>query len=122
VNSRKIMTNNLKSNFFSKRKSDKEKLNFSITSTYITMLSFISILLLYYVWILNVNATKWDNIRQLEIEKRNLLIEKELLDVKIAELESLSTILQEDDLEDMEKVTDPDYLVIKEWVKYVYNY
>ncbi len=122
MNSRKIMTNNLKSNFFSKRKSDKEKLNFSITSTYITMLSFISILLLYYVWILNVNATKWDNIRQLEIEKRNLLIEKELLDVKIAELESLSTILQEDDLEDMEKVTDPDYLVIKEWVKYVYNY
>ncbi|QFR38701.1 hypothetical protein A9Q91_00510 [Candidatus Gracilibacteria bacterium 28_42_T64] len=122
MNSRKIMTNNLKSNFFSKRKSDKEKLNFSITSTYITMLSFISILLLYYVWILNVNATKGDNIRQLEIEKRNLLIEKELLDVKIAELESLSTILQEDDLEDMEKVTDPDYLVIKEGVKYVYNY
>ena len=78
-------------------------------------------LLIYYVWILNVNATKGYNIRQLEIEKRNLLIEKELLDVKIAELESLSNILWKDDLENMEKVKEPDYLVIKEWVQYVYK-
>jgi len=122
VNSRKVMTNNLKSNFFSKRKSDKEKLNFSITSTYITMLSFISILLLYYVWIVNVNATKWDDIRQLEIEKRDLLIEKEQLDVKIADLESSTYIEQDENTDHMEKVIDPDYIVIKEGVKYVYNY
>jgi len=49
-------------------------------------------------------------------------MEKELLDVKIAELESLSTILQDDDLKYMEKVKDPDYLVIKDDVKYVFNY
>ena len=122
MNSRKVMTNNLKSNFFSKRKSDKEKLNFSITSTYITMLSFISILLLYYVWIVNVNATKWDDIRQLEIEKRDLLIEKEQLDVKIADLESSTYIEQDENTDHMEKVIDPDYIVIKEGVKYVYNY
>jgi hypothetical protein len=33
--------------------------------------------------------------------------------VKIAELESLSNILSNDDLIDMEKVEEPDYLVIK---------
>jgi hypothetical protein len=49
------------------------------------------------------------------------LIEKELLDVKIAELESLSNILQKEDTKEMEKVEDPDYLVIKENVQYVYN-
>lgn len=111
----------LKSDFYSKRKKTKEKLDFWITSTYITLLSLIVCLLLYYVWILNVNATKWYNIRILEIEKRNLLIEKELLDVKIAELESLSNILQKEDTKEMEKVEDPDYLVIKENVQYVYN-
>ncbi len=60
-------------------------------------------------------------IRQLELKKSNLLIEQQLLDVKIAELESLSTILKEDDLENMEKIENPDYLVIKEGVQYVYN-
>ena len=78
-------------------------------------------LLLYYVWILNANATKGYNIRILEEQKSNLLIEKELLDVKIAELESLSNIMQDDDVKEMEKVENPDYLVIKENVKYVYN-
>ena len=115
------ITTNLKSNFLSKRKKDKETLNFWLTSTYITLLSLIVCLLHYYVWILNVNATKWYNIRILEIEKRNLLIEKELLDVKIAELESLWNILGEDDIKEMEKVETPDYLVIKENVQYVYN-
>ena len=117
----KIITKNLKRSFFSFRKEEKEKFNFWIASTYITMLSLISLLLLYYVWILNVNATKWDSIRKLEIEKRHLLIEKELLDVKIAELESLETILQSSIINNMEKVIEPSYLVLKEWVNYVYN-
>jgi len=51
-----------------------------------------------------------------------LLMEKELLDVKIAELESLSTILHEDDLQNMERIEDPEYLVVKDDVQYVYNY
>jgi len=78
-------------------------------------------MLLYYVWILNVNATKGYNIRKLEIEKKQLLMEKEILDVKIAELESLSTILSDDDLQNMQRVKDPKYLVIKDDVQYVYN-
>ena len=117
-----VINKNIKRSFFSNRKKEKEKFNFWITSTYITLLSLISLLLLYYVWILNVNATKGYNIRELEIEKKTLLMEKELLDVKIAELESLSTILQKDNLQNMEKIDEPEYLVIKDDVQYVYNY
>ena len=116
------MNKNIKKSFLSKRKKEKEKFNFWITSTYIALLSVISLLLLYYVWMLNVNATNGYNIRELEIEKKVLLMEKELLDVKIAELESLSTILQEDDLQNMKRVENPEYLVIKDDVQYVYNY
>ena len=119
--SSKILIKNFDSNFSSKRKKEKESFNFWITSTYITMITLIAWLLLYYVWILNVNATKGYNIRELEIEKRQLEIERELLEVKIAELESLSTILKDDDVKHMEKVENPDYLVIKEWVQYVYK-
>lgn len=116
-----IINKKFKKSFFSRRKKEKEKFDFWITSTYIALLSLISLLLLYYVWILNVNATKGYNIRELEIEKKTLLMEKELLDVQIAELESLSTILQDDDLQNMEKIWEPDYLVIKDNVQYVYN-
>ncbi len=117
-----IVTKDFSQNYFSKRKKEKEKFTFWVNSTYIALLSIISMLLLYYVWILNVNATKWYNIRQLEIEKKNLLMEKEKLDVKIAELESLSNIMSESDMENMEKIENPDYLVIKNDVQYVYNY
>jgi cell division septal protein FtsQ len=117
-----ITNKEFKKSYFSRRKKEKEKFNFWITSTYIALLSLISLLLLYYVWILNVNATKGYNIRELEIEKKTLLMEKELLDVQIAELESLSTILWDDDLQNMERVWDTDFLVIRDDVQYVYNY
>ena len=117
-----IINNNIKRSFSSKRKTEKDQFDFWVTSTYIALLSLISLLLLYYVWILNVNATKGYNIRELEIEKKTLLMEKELLDVKIAELESLSTILSDNDLQNMNKIEDVDYLVIKDDIQYVYNY
>ena len=117
-----IINKNLKRNFLSQRKKNKDSFDFGITSTYIALLSLISLMLLYYVWILNVNATKGYNIRELEIEKKQLLMEKEILDVQIAELESLSTILSDDDLQNMERIGDPEYLVIKDDVQYVYNY
>jgi hypothetical protein len=48
-------------------------------------------------------------------------MEKEILDVQIAELESLSNILKEEDLENMEKIEEADHLVIKENIQYVYK-
>nr|MDD3720691.1 hypothetical protein [Candidatus Gracilibacteria bacterium] len=116
----KIVLSEDKSPFVSKRWKEKQNIKFDINSTYIIMVGFICLLLIYYIWIINVNATKGFSIRQLEIEKKNLLIEKEQLDVKIAELESLGSI-KEEDTQDMEKVENPDYLVIKEGVNYVYN-
>jgi hypothetical protein len=73
------------------------------------------------VWILNVNATQGYNVRQIEMERRNLEAQLNLIQAKIADLESLNTIMKDDDLKDMEKVENPDYLVIREGVQYVYN-
>lgn len=114
------MTTNLKNNFYSQRKKEKDKFQVWVTSTYIIMLSFISVLLLYYVWMLNANATKWENIRQLTNQMEQLKLERQRLDVRISEVESLDTIDQ--DRKDMENIENPDYLVIKDNVNYVYNY
>lgn len=121
MTTRNLLKSELKKSFFSKRKKEKENFNFWIRSTYITMLTLICGLLLYYILMLNSTATKGYNIIELEKEKRNLIIEKERLDVKIAELESLDTISGQEDTSIMEPVENADYLVIKENVQYVYN-
>ncbi|MDR1988034.1 MAG: hypothetical protein LBQ24_04765 [Candidatus Peribacteria bacterium] len=79
-------------------------------------------LLLYYVWMLNASATQGYTIRDLEVEKNKLLMEKAKLDVQIAELDSLSNIMNSTDLQNMEKIENPNYLVIKDNVQYTYNY
>jgi len=119
----KIVLSEDKLPFISKRWKEKQNIKFDISFTYIIMIGFIFLLLIYYIWIINTNATKWFSIRQLEQEKKNLMIEKEQLEVKIANLESLDWIKDEnmENIENMEKVENPDYLVIKEWVNYVYN-
>lgn len=117
----KIISQDFSKNFYSKRKKAKEKFNFWVNSTYLSLLSIITILLLHYVWILNINATQWYNIIQLNLEKSDLMKEKEKLDLKIAEIQSLSEIMSEENKQNMEKVTDPDFLVIKNDVQYVYN-
>lgn len=108
-------------NFFSRRKRDQEKLQFGYQSTYVALMSIISFLLVYYVWILNANATQWYNIRQLEKTQNELKVELDRLNVKIAELESLDSVSSDDIFNNMEPIEDPDYLVIKEGVQYVYN-
>ncbi|MDR3151090.1 MAG: hypothetical protein LBU14_06035 [Candidatus Peribacteria bacterium] len=49
-------------------------------------------------------------------------MEKAKLDVQIAELDSLPNIINSEDSKNMEKIENPDYLVIKENIKYTYNY
>lgn len=109
-------------NFFSERKYQRDSEEIGLHTTYIFMIGLIGFLLIYYVWILNVNATQGYNIIELEKEKRELELKKWFLDVKISELESLGTIMKEEDSQNMEPVGNPDYLVIKEGVQYVYNY
>lgn len=108
--------------FSSQRKREKEKLTFGYQSTYMTLLWLIGFLLLYYVWILNANATQGYSIRKLEKVQNELKVELDRLDVKIAELDSLENISSDELLQDMIPIEDPNYLVIKESDKYVYNY
>jgi len=110
------------SNFSSKRKRQREEFTFWLRKTYVIMLWVMISLLIYYVWILNVSATRGYNIIELETEKRSLLLEKEILDVKIAELESLENILNTDDMKGMEQAWDPNFIVINSEQQYTYNY
>jgi len=66
------------------------------------MLTIISALIFYYVILINTNATLGYDIRDLEDIQRNLILEEELLDVKIAELESLTNILKDNATDTME--------------------
>lgn len=108
--------------FISNRKKAKQELTKWVNSTFIIMIGLIISLFLYYVWTLNANATAWYEIRELEREKNQLLSEKEIIRVKISQLESSDNINKDEEAKkDMEKVEDPEYLVIKQWVQYVYN-
>lgn len=70
---------------------------------------------------LNTTATKGYNIIELEKEKSRLIIEQERLNKKIGALESLDALGNQKANGLMEDVEQPDYLVIKENVQYVYN-
>lgn len=107
--------------FFSQRKTTRENFKLWVNTTYILALLFIWILWIYYVWTLNINATKWYNIRNLELLKNSLTIEKELLEVKIAEFESLSTLMKWDWVNNMEKVDKAEFLVVKDMKNYAFK-
>ncbi|MDP2103978.1 MAG: hypothetical protein Q8K26_03590 [Candidatus Gracilibacteria bacterium] len=100
--------------FFSERKTSRENYRFSFTQTYVLALIMIGILGIYYVWILNVNATKGYNIRNLEITRKNLTFENNLLTIRIAEAESLDTLSTNPMVAAMETVDSPGYLVLKD--------
>lgn len=100
--------------FFSQRRLLKENFKMNITSTYIMVLLFIGVLWIYYVWTLNCNATRWYNVRRLEITQKNLNIEKELLEVRVAELESLNYLLSSSIVKNMKKIESPKYIVSNE--------
>lgn len=107
--------------FFSQRKTTRENFKLWVNTTYILALLFIWILWIYYVWTLNINATKWYNIRNLELLKNSLTVEKELLEVKIAEFESLSNLIKWDWVNNMEKVDKAEFLVVKDIRNYAFK-
>lgn len=111
-----------KSNFRSYRKIERQELNSWLQSTYVFLISTIVLLLFYYVWILNANATQGYSIRKLEDEKRNLLFQQQVLESKIADIDSLDTVLDSKEAENMEKVENHDFIVIKDDKQYTYNY
>jgi hypothetical protein len=100
--------------FFSERKTTRENYKLSFTNTYILALLMIWFLGIYYVWTLNVNATKWYVIRNLEIERRNLIFEDNLLNMKVAEVQSLNNVANDPSIMVMETAENPQYLVLKD--------
>jgi hypothetical protein len=94
------------------------RLNF--TQTYILALVLLAFLGIYYVWILNTNATKGYEIRNLEIRQHELAFEESLLKIKIAEAESLSTITAQPKVVKMDTIDSPQYLVLKD-INYTYK-
>ncbi len=118
----KITLKDYKKAFVSKRKQAKQELHQWINSTFIILLSLICSLFVYYVWTLNSNATAWYNIRDLEREKNQLLLEKEFIKTKLGQLETISTIQNDSSLfEDMQKIEESNYLVIETDKQYVYQ-
>jgi hypothetical protein len=107
--------------FLSERKTIRENFKLWVNSTYILTLLFIGFLWIYYVWTLNVNATKWYNVRNLEIQKNSLKVERDLLEVKVAELESISNIMKWEWTDIMEKSTNSDFLVVEDDRNYAFK-
>ena len=92
------------------------------SKTYAGILGIIACLLLYYVWVLNANATQWYTIQQLRQTQTDLQVQLDRLNIRIAEISSIEAISNEDIMKDMIEVGTPEYLVIRENVQYVYNY
>lgn len=107
--------------FLSDRKTTRESFKLWVNSTYILTLLFIWFLGIYYVWTLNVNATKWYNIRTLDIKRNALNVEKDLLDVKIAEMQSLSNLMQWEGVQMMEASKDADFIVVNDLKNYAFT-
>lgn len=100
--------------FFSERKTTRENYKLSFTKTYIIALLMIWFLWIYYVWTLNINATKWYTIRNLEIQRRDLVFKENLLNMKIAEIQSLNNVANDPTILVMETSENPKYLVLKD--------
>lgn len=118
----KLIVRDPQKNFFSKRKKEKEKLQFGYQSTYIAMVGVIIFLLMYYIWTLNVNATQWYEIRKLENIGKELKDDLNRLESTISEIESLNNIMGDDMYEEMQEASNPNYLVLRDDVQYVFTY
>ena len=100
--------------FFSERQAAREHFRLSFTQTYVLAIMMIALLGVYYVWILNQNATKGYNIRTLQTEYRELSFQENLLDIRIAEGKSIDAIMQSPVISVMQDVDKPSFLVMRD--------
>jgi len=66
------------------------------------------------VWLLNQNATKGYNIRNLQVENRELAFKENLLDIRIAEGKSIDAVLNAPIVSRMPAASSPSFLVLKD--------
>ncbi len=69
---------------------------------------------MYYVWLLNQNATKGYNIRNLQVENRELAFKENLLDIRIAEGKSIDAVMNSPIVSKMQTTSAPSFLVLKD--------
>lgn len=98
--------------FFTGRKTSRENYLLSIREAYILSLGLIGLLGIYYVFVLNVNATKGYNLRTIEIARKNYQFEESLLNIRIAEAQSLTTLANSPYASGMQQIENPKYLVL----------
>jgi hypothetical protein len=99
--------------FFSERKAARENFRFTFTQVYIVLTVLIAVFWVYYVWILNQNATKWYNVRELQVKNRELSFQENLLDIRIAEGQSIGAVMSAPILWYMQNVDKPQFLLMK---------
>jgi hypothetical protein len=100
--------------FFSERKTTRENFKLSLRETYIIAMGLIGVLGIYYVFVLNTNATKGYSIRNLEIARKQYNFEESLLGIKIAEAEALSTVTNSSLVNTMEIIENPRYIILQD--------
>jgi hypothetical protein len=99
--------------FFSERKAARENFRFTFTQVYVVLTVLIAVFGVYYVWILNQNATKWYNVRELQVKNRELSFQENLLDIRIAEWQSIGTVMNASVIASMQNVDRVNFLVMK---------
>ena len=100
--------------FFSERRVARENFRLSFTQAYVLAIILIACLGIYYIWILNQNATKGYQIRELQGQYRELTFQENLLDIRIAEGKSIDAISNAPIVQAMQNVETPSFLVMKE--------
>lgn len=100
--------------FLSQRKTIREHFALSFTQTYVLALFVIGVLGVFYVFLLNTNATKGYAVRNLEIAHRDLATNKNLLDIRIAEGQSLESLTTNPSTKVMETIAEPQFLVVSD--------
>jgi hypothetical protein len=84
---------------------------------YIVLITLITAFGVYYVWILNLNATKGYNVRELQVKNRELSFQENLLDIRIAEAQSIGAVMGTSIISKMEEVTNPQFIITDELYK-----
>lgn len=114
MNPNVILPSRYRHRFVAHRTAQALSFRWSFTQAYALCLTLLAILGIYYVWILNTNATKGYDYRKLDQMRRELLLQQNLLSVTLAEFESLNKLSTDAQLRKMEPVETTDYLVAKE--------
>ena len=114
VNANVLVAKKWHLSFFSERKAARENFRLSFTQAYVLAIVLIASLGIYYIWILNQNATKWYKIRELQSQNKELTFQENLLDIRIAEGKSIDTIISSSIILSMQTVESPSFLVMQE--------